>query len=255
MSYCSWRHSIDKEYGAAIVTMMKAKSTVPVPSWDLVGPSWRLLLKYYEPVIFLFILPSLLLVLGSLLLGDTQHLRHLSDISQRQHVGIGLMGLSVLWSIVNIGPALYFRLQAAAGKPVSLSACYRLGLRFSRRLIGLYLLIGLVLVIGFVLFIIPGLILGVIFINRYYLVEYYLVDRNLSIREALRASHKETADYHGSIWGIIGVQASFGLMAGIIGGISRIGAVPAIFIQLVTLFVPVLRYRELKRLNQPAGKK
>jgi len=235
---------------------MKAatKPIVPVPSWDLLAPSWRLLLRYFEPIIFLFILPSLLLVLGSLMLGDTKNLHHLADISHRQRAGLGIMGLSLLWSVINIGPTLYFRLQAAAGRKIRLGNCYRQGLKFFWRLIGLYLLIGLTLAIGFVLFIIPGIVLMVIFINRYYLVEYYLIDRNLSIKQALQASHHGTADYRGSIWGLIGVQASFGLLAGIISSVSRIGAVPAIFVQLVVLFMPVLRYRELNGLKPAPDK-
>jgi hypothetical protein len=236
---------------------MKAVDKQPqqlAPSWDLVAPSWRLLVKYYEPVIFLFILPSLLLVLGSLLLGDTRQLHHVHDINHRQHIGIGLMGLSVVWSIINYGPSLFFRLQAAGGKQINLLNCYRKGLKFFWRLVGLNLLIGAVILVGLLLFIIPGLFFIYLFVKRYYLSAYYLVDRNLGIWEALHASHEETADYTPAIWGLIGVQISFSLLAGIVSSVTRVGSVAAIFIQLVCLFLPVLRYREIKAV-QRHGKK
>jgi len=233
---------------------MKATKQVkaPVPSWDLVGASWQLLRKYYEPVLFLFVLPSLVLLLGSLLVGDTQHIRHLRDLTSRQRTGIGVIGLGLLWSIINYGPALYFRLQAAAGKQVRLGDCYRRGLKFFWRLVGLNLAIGVTIAIGLVLFIIPGLVFIYLYIKRYYLVAYYLVDRKLSIGQALRTSREETEDYAGSIWGLIGVHITFSLLAAAIGRITIAGAAIAVFIQLVPLFMPALRYRELKSINHGA---
>lgn len=227
--------------------MKAAKHSKPlVPSWDLVGPSWQLLLKYYEPVLFLFLLPSLVLVLGSLLVGDTRQLHHLRDVSQRQETGFAIMAVGLLLSLINYGPTLYFRLQAAAGKPVRVGQCYRHGLKFFWRLVGLNLIIGLVIGVGLLLFIVPGLIFIYLYVKRYYLVAYYLVDRKLLISEALRTSHTESEAYSGNIWGLIGVQICFSLLAGIISSITRLGTVVAIFIQLVPLFMPVLRYREIK---------
>jgi hypothetical protein len=111
----------------------------------------------------------------------------------------------------------------------------------------LNLFIGGLLVIGFLLLIVPGIVLLILFIKRYYLANYYLIDRNLGIKEALLQSHHETAPIAGSIWGIIGVQATFALVAGILGSISIIGAIPGVFIQLVCLYLPALRYREIKQ--------
>ncbi len=230
---------------------MKAKAKKPqpkqlAPSWDLVGPSWRLLRENFELVIFLFILPSLLLVLGGLLLGETKDLHHLSDVTSRQRVGLALMGLSLVWSIINFAPSLYFRLKVTAGKSVGLSTCYRKGLRYFWRLFGLNIFLFVMLFLGFLLFIVPGIILLILFINRYYLAWYYLVDRDLGIRAALARSRQETAAYAGNIWGLIGVQLSFSLVASVISAVSRLGSVVAIFIQLVCLFLPALRYQEIK---------
>lgn len=238
---------------------MKAKAKKPqpkplAPSWDLVGPSWRLLRDNFELVIFLFILPSLLLVLGGLLLGETKDLHHLSDITSRQRVGLALMGLSLLWSILNFAPAIYFRLKVTAGKAVGLGTCYRQGLRYFWRLVGLNLFLLGLLFLGFLLFIVPGIILLILFINRYYLAWYYLVDRDLGIRGALATSQRETAAYVGNIWGVIGVQLSFSLVASTISAVSRLGSVVAIFIQLICLFLPALRYKEIKAAHRSGAR-
>jgi len=217
------------------------------PSWDLVGPSWRLLVKHFEQVIFFFALPSLVLLLSGLLLGDTSHLHHLTNFTNRQRLGIGLMGLSLLWSLVNFAPSLYFRVRLTGGEQPSLAACYRRGLPYFWRLAGLNLLLGVLLVVGFLLFIVPGIVLLVLFISRYYLANYYLVDRNLGIKQALLQSHHETAPIAGTIWGTVGVGISFSLLAGLVSAINPIAAVPAVFIQLIGLYIPALRYHEIKQ--------
>jgi hypothetical protein len=188
-------------------------------------------------------------VLSKLLLGDTSQVHHLSELAQtpRQRVGIGMFGVGSLWSLLNFAPSVYFRLQIAAGKSPSLGTCYRRGLPHFWRLIGVNLLIGMVLFIGFVLFIVPGFILLLLFVRRYYLVYYYLVDRRLTIGQALRQSHQETAGIGGVIWGTAGVLLTFGFMAIVLNLITYVGMVAAIFLQLVCACLPALRYQEVKR--------
>lgn len=235
---------------------MKAADKKPrslVPAWDLVPKSWQLLVRYFEPVIFLFILPSMLLILGGLLLGDSPQLQHFGGLSHKQLAGLAAIGLSILWSVINFAPSLYFRVQVVTGKKVGLLACYRQGLSFFWRLIGLNILLGMAVIAGLLLFIVPGLVLIYVFIKRYYLVEYYMVDRNLSIKQALSASHHETSPYLGSIWGVIGVQFVFSISAGLVSAMGKVGSVPAIFIQLICLFLPALRYKEIKSAQRSAS--
>lgn len=224
-----------------------SKQTKLSPSWDLVGPSWRLLVQHFEPIIFLFVLPSLVLVLGGLLLGDTTKIHHLADISQRQRTGIGLLAVGLVWSLLNSAPSFYFRVKVTAGKAPGLSECYRRGLPYFWRLAGVNIFLGLLLFIGILLFVVPGVVLLILFLQRYYLVNYYLIDRDLSIKQALQQSRQETAPVAGAIWGTVGVQITFSLIAASFSVVNRVGAVPAIFVQLICLFVPVLRYQEIKR--------
>jgi hypothetical protein len=217
------------------------------PSWELVSPSGRLLLQHFEQVIFLFLLPSMVFVLANVLLGDTSHLRHLADLTQRQRLGIAVLGVGALWSLLNFAPSLYFRLQIAGGKNPSLGSCYRRGLPHFWRLVGLNLILGILLAIGFILLIVPGLILLYLFIKRYYLVNYYVVDRRLGILQALRESHRETAEIGGVIWGTIGVQFTFSFLAAALSLLTYVGVVTAVFLQLVCACLPALRYREVKR--------
>lgn len=224
------------------------KSNEPASGWQLLAASWQLLRQYYEAVLFLFILPGLLYILGTALVGDGRQLQHWADFSGRQRVGLAVIAAASLWSLVNLAPSVYFRLQAARQRPVSLGQCYRQGFRHLWRLLGLYAFFALTIVGGLALAVVPGLVALYLIVSRYYLAGYYVVDQNMGIRQALRRCGLETAPYRPAIWSIFWLQQLFNLLSAVAGLLFLdVGAAIGVFIALVPLFLPPLRYYEIRR--------
>ncbi|MGC1176839.1 MAG: hypothetical protein WA843_02115 [Candidatus Saccharimonadales bacterium] len=221
------------------------------PSWTLASTSLRLVKQHFEQIIFLFLLPGLVIGLGSILFGGDQ-LKGFTAMTNKQEMGLAILGTGYLWSLINFAPSMYFRIQIAAGKQPTLSECYRKGLPFFWRLVGLYLAAGLVLVAGFLLLIIPGIVLLVLFVRRYYLAAYYIVARHMDIGSALKQCRHDSQSVRPYIWGVFGIQILFGIATASIGAINAIGVVPGLLIGLVPLFVPALRFHEIQGANVSA---
>lgn len=82
------------------------------------------------------------------------------------------------------------------------------------KFIGLWILVLLSIIGGLILLIVPGLII----LARLTLAEYYLVDKNMGIIEAYKASWAATKGHALKVWGIIGATiAMMLLMLTIIG--------------------------------------
>lgn len=214
------------------------------PSWNLLGQSVDLIKKHSEAVIFLIIVPGLLAALGSILtvnLVDASGNMHLGN---RESIGLGLSAIGFLWSIVNIGPVVYFQLQAVSGQePARLRTYYKASLRFNVRLLCAYLLMAILVIVGLVLLIIPGAIA----LRRYLLAPYYLVDKNLSIGGALKQSGDDSKRYKGAIWGILGIQLALLIVSGMLDIIPVVGVLAQQLAIYITTFMLALRYHEITR--------
>src|SRR6185295_10606488 len=113
--------------------------------------------------------------------------------------------------------------------------------KFGPRLLGLGIVVGLMLIGGFLLLVIPGLIV----LRRYYLSPYYLVDKDLTIGEAMKQSAADSKPNSQAIWAVIGVSVLLSLtgVVPLIGGILSF-----VLVSLYSVAAP-LRYREIKHLG------
>lgn len=208
------------------------------PSWKLVSVSIELVKKYLSSLVYLVLIPSLVMSLGLAIMGDNP-----SGLNTRVIIGIVVVGIGLLVTILNSAALYQVQLQATAHAKINLPKLYRHSLRFVPRVLGLGILVGLCVVGGLILLIVPGFIM----FRRYLLAGYYLVDQDLSIREAMRRSAASSKPAAGYIWGIIGVQALFSVGSGIFGLLpGGIGAFVADIIILLVCFLPALRYVELR---------
>ena len=228
-------------------TEKPATSAKLTPSWGLLPKSIALVREHYVTIMYLMLIPSLILALGSQLIGTVNE-EGAFHSSSTTGIGIALFIIGAVWSLVNLGPATLFELQASKNKPLTLSEYYAKGLPFSFKLYGYYILYGLLVVGGLILFIVPGIIM----FRRYALASYYIVDNGSSVRDAMKQSAKESKTYSGRIWGIFGVQAVFSLGAAALGGIPVIGVVLSQLIVYLVLMLPVLRYLEIKQASRTA---
>lgn len=206
-----------------------------IPSWSLLAPNIKLLQKFAEHVIVLVLLPSLLADLGNAVIAP-----------HNQHIGLGLAGLGTLWALTNIGASYYMQTIAVSSKTASLGECYQKGWHYFWRLFSFAILFTVMLVVGLVLLIVPGLIV----LRRYFLTFFYIVDEDLSIKAAMQRSSHATKPVAGSIWGIIGVIFVINFLAlALANGFHQnpgIGLVITSLAGLLYLFLPALRYREIK---------
>lgn len=208
-----------------------AKAPQMTPSWDLVRPSVNLLLKNSEAVITIVLLPTLAMVLGSMLT--------LTDY----RTGLIVTSIGGLWRFINVPVSIYLQASAASGKNPSISECYRRGLSYWPKVIGFEIVFFFMTLIGLILLVVPGLII----IRRYYLTPFYIVKQNLSIKKAMRLAERQTKPVAGYVWGVIGVMLAFALLASIIANIRIVGVILAAFISLIYLFGPALRWREISK--------
>ena len=214
------------------------------PSWQLYNASVNLLREHYVSVIYLVLLPSLVNVLGNLLLGKVDFRHGWPDFSQTQYVGMAVILVSIIWQLINAGPLAYMSLRAVSSKKAeTLSSYYRHGLRFSPRLILYYMAFGVLLFFGLVLFIIPAFFV----VRRYLLGPDYLVDTNASVHTALTTSADRSKAVSGGIWGVVGVSFTIVLVVGALQvAFSSIGLLVGQLLVCTTVFLIALRYRDVE---------
>jgi hypothetical protein len=166
-----------------------------------------------------------------------------------------VIGSSILWfffvllagSIVQI-MLQRAQLEATEGKPLDFIRLWRDTKPMFIQMFGLYAVMGLYIVIGLALFIIPGLI----FLRRYILAPYVMLDSRCDIKTAMERSDEITKPYAGYIFGMVFIMFLIGLLNALLG----IGWMIAFFLGMFYSAVPALRYQELKHVhggrNRPA---
>jgi uncharacterized membrane protein len=96
---------------------------------------------------------------------------------------------------------------------------------------------SLIIGVGFLLLIVPGLFL----LRRYILAPYFLVDKELSINEALNQSAAFSKKYSGAVWGLIGVT----ILISLLGIIPVLGGIASAILGIAYYCAPALRYKEV----------
>lgn len=211
-------------------------------AFQLFKPSKEAVLNNFASFLIIIFLPAFLI-----LIGDAMNLRNTLATSE-----IGIWGSSSepspasmpyyivggILSLVLLPAGFYLELMAAKAKTISASEAVKSSKKYFLRVIGLTLITGLIILAGLVALIIPG----IIFIRRYFLAPYFLVDKDMGIQEAMSASAAATKGRPGAIWGVIGLMVLLSLfnIIPVLGGL--------ISLILLTLYTcaPAMRYLELR---------
>ncbi len=151
-----------------------------------------------------------------------------------------LVAIAGVISLLALPIVPYLSLQSAKNRKVSVVQAFNEGVPFFWRLILMNIVIGVLVVVGLLLFIVPGLIV----IRRYFLGQYYLIDQNLPINEAMSQSAKETKNHSWAIWGIIGFTALLSLTR----VIPLFGALISIYLGTMYAAAPAMRYFQIRSL-------
>jgi len=196
------------------------------PAIDLLIPSIQVIRQNLPTYFVLMVLPYLLITYGM------KDAVFLSDF----FTPIVVVGLVL--SLVFYAPLVYTQTHTSAGREVSLAEAFSKGYAYFWRLIGLNIIFGMLVIGGMILFIIPGLIV----LRRYYLSFYYLVDKDLSIKNAMEHAAKESKKKPWAIYGILGILFLFTLF----GLFSVVGAAISAVLTMLYAVAPALRYQEFQ---------
>ena len=144
--------------------------------------------------------------------------------------------------------ATKLQLEAARGAQPSISSLFGPGKKYMLRLILLGFVSGIIIFFGLVLLIVPGIIA----IGRLSMAAYHMVDKDLSVSEALRASNEQAKQVGiGKIWGPIGVVVALSFAASIVEGfIPIVGPIIALAVYIIMSMILPFRYQQLRTSSQ-----
>ena len=83
-------------------------------------------------------------------------------------------------------------------------------------------------------------------LRRYLLSPYYLIDKNLKIFDAMKASAKDSVPFSSAIFGLIGVFILLVLAAAVIQALFGAAGVIAVIAYYAYYCAPAVRYQEIK---------
>lgn len=218
-------------------------------AFELFTKSKDLVIKNINVFGILYALPLLFTILGSIdrkTAGDTADASMFGGFSRASTAGLigfgaAIAAITVVVSIVVQIMIVIAELQVSAGKKPTISELWEVTKKYGLRLIGLGIVVGLMFVGGLILLIVPAFFV----LRRYFLSPYYLIDRDLSISEAMRQSALDSKPYASEIWSVIGVTVLLSLTA----IIPLIGSILSfVLVALYSVAAP-LRYQEIKRLS------
>lgn len=211
-------------------------------AFQLFKPSERIVLANLPTYLALAGVPSLL----SIISGFSRHNYYSVNASATltPHGILALVNL-IGWLIsIAFAPGLIcLQLATINKKTLGFNEAFQQGLTYLWRFILLGIVMIVLLIVSLILFIVPFFFV----LPRVILAPYYLIDRDLSVTEALNASN-EAYKERGKLWGIIGVT----ILLNVPSLIPVIGSV--ISAVLTFLYGPAfaMRYEQYKLLE--AGK-
>lgn len=218
-------------------------------AFDLFTKSKDLVIKNINIFIILYLLPFVYAVITTFdrkTIGETTKSGRFGNLSRAGAMGLIGFGAAVaaVTLVINIIVQIMTVIatfEVSNKKKPTLRGLWESSKKFGPRLIGLAVVVGLLLIGGFILLIVPGLIV----LQRYFLSPYFLIDKDLSIGEAMKQSAAQCKPYFSSIWGVIGVT----ILLSFTGVLPVIGSILSfVLVSLYSVAAP-LRYREIKRLN------
>ncbi len=217
-----------------------ASGSPEVPSaFSLFKPSWEGLKLNIVEIIMIFLVPTLALVLTGLLI---------SLLIPSDARVVGLIVLFVVGGLIYsglVGPALvYTQLKSGRMEKVTYEGAFACSKKFWARYIALSIVVGLVIFVGLLLLIVPG----IIFIRRYFLSQYTLIDQDLGIGDSMHASNELSKGRSGAVFGVIGVD----ILISLPNVIPVIGGLITFALQIAYFCAPAIRYEQLKTLKPVA---
>jgi len=218
-------------------------------AFSLFGKSKKIVMDNLSVFAMLYAIPllfQLFNILGSDKTNDDNKGSFVDSISSLSGAGMAtLVGAGVLLAVISVIVSIYIQamlyiaeLEASQGKKPVFGDLFNKAKKYWLNLFGLGIVIGLMFVGGLLLLIVPGLIV----LRRYFLAPFYMIDKELSIGDAMKQSATDSKAASGSIWGLIGVS----FLIGLISVVPVFGWALSFVLSVLYSVAPALRYREIK---------
>ncbi|HSX45673.1 MAG TPA: hypothetical protein VLG27_01555 [Candidatus Saccharimonadia bacterium] len=113
------------------------------------------------------------------------------------------------------GILVYLQVNGVRQKKVETGEAFNKGLNVWLKMIGLYIVVTLTLVVSFLLLVVPFFFVA----PRLVLASYFLVDKDMGVMDAFKASWDATKGHMGKVYGIVGASILMALLMVTIIGI------------------------------------
>ncbi|MBW3568952.1 hypothetical protein KY385_02365 [Candidatus Parcubacteria bacterium] len=137
------------------------------------------------------------------------------------------------------------QVESTAGKKPSLGHLFEKAKKYWLRLLGVIIITGVIIVTGLILLIIPGIIA----IGRLALAPYFMIDKDMGVIEAIKASNEVGKKYFWKVLAAVGVMFLIGIGAALLDVVPVIGTLLGTLITIAFSLVVPLRYQQLKKLG------
>jgi len=214
------------------------KNTRELPgAFSLFSPSWEALKLNFGTFLLLFIFVlaavTVAIVVGVLLAVA------LKDTPALLYPLIAVLAVALIGFLMVLAPAtVHAQLKSAQEDTVDFDSAFQRGKQLVWRFWGMSILIGLIVLVGFILLIIPGFFM----IKRYLLAPYFMVDKDLDISGAMKASAEAGKAYSGAVWGVLGVE----ILIGLVNSIPYLGSIAGFILNIGYYCAPAVRYEQIK---------
>ncbi len=206
-------------------------------AFSLFEPSWEAIKLNFSTFLLLFIAAlgvTLVAVIAGVLL-----VLGFKDTPAVLYPALAVLAIAAIGCLMILAPAtVHVQLKSAQKATVDFDSAWQQGKKYVWRFWGMSILIGLIVLVGFILLIVPGFFM----IKRYLLAPYFLVDKNLSIGDAMKNSAKAGQKYSGAVWGVLGVEVVISLVS----GIPYLGSLAGFVLNVAYYCAPAIRYEQVK---------
>lgn len=138
--------------------------------------------------------------------------------------GVGYVINIVLSIILSVAMTLLV-LNGLRGTKMSLTESLQQSTPYMLRYFALNLVIGVIVIASLLALVIPFFFV----MPRLVLAEYFLLDKNMGVTDALKASWDQTKGHSGKVWGIIGAMIVMALLIFVLVGIALLVLYSAAF--------------------------
>lgn len=238
-----------------------SKERALTPSWKLVKPCLDVLRANFTQVVYLYLLPSITLALGLLLLGSYDFQ---STPTSRQSQGMLITFVALFWVLLTTPGFIYLQYKAVTGRAVGAYQAFRTALPRIGALIVSALVLFAAAMVVFIAVTAPFaansqvtktaanltvavfLVMLLFWLRYFALAPYYIVVRKAGPVEGLRSSYTETKGVSAWMWGTVGVLTVFTVPAMMISyKLPGIGDILSMLILLPYSFAFAFRFAEV----------